>query len=139
MVSIPVAFRDLEVPERASDRLRAVSTTLATRACRIMPRVTVSERMQRGDAVKEGEDFYGQHVVMVSRVTSQASGGEVLVSDLLRQLVEPSGEFAFESREPVMAEGARRRTRAACGGVGVMEPSRIRYTRSSDGLRISGR
>ncbi len=58
-----------------------------------------------GEVVKEGEDFYGQHVAMASRVASQASGGEVLVSSLLRELVEPSGEFAFESREPVALKG----------------------------------
>ncbi len=58
-----------------------------------------------GEVVKEGEDFYGQHVAMASRVASQATGGEVLVSSLLRELVEPSGEFAFESREPVALKG----------------------------------
>ena len=58
-----------------------------------------------GEVVKEGEDFYGRHVAMASRVASQASGGEVLVSSLLRELVEPSGEFAFESREPVALKG----------------------------------
>ena len=42
---------------------------------------------------------------MASRVASQASGDEVLVSDLLHELVEPSGEFAFESREPVALRG----------------------------------
>ena len=46
-----------------------------------------------------------RHVAMASYVASQASGGEVLVSDLLHELVEPSGEFAFESREPVALRG----------------------------------
>lgn len=66
-----------------------------------MPRVTVSERMQRCDVVKESEDCCGQHVVIASR----ASNVEVLVSDLLRQLVEASDEFAFESREPMALKG----------------------------------
>lgn len=33
------------------------------------------------------------------------SSREVLVSSLLRQLVEPSAELAFESREPVAHRG----------------------------------
>ena len=42
---------------------------------------------------------------MAARVASQASGGEVLVSDLLRQLVERRATFTFESREPVALKG----------------------------------
>ncbi len=58
-----------------------------------------------GEVVKEGEDFYGRHVAMAARVASQASGGEVLVSSLLRELVAASGEFTLEAREPVALKG----------------------------------
>ena len=71
--------------------------------------VRVRMGLHVGEVVREDTDeradFYGQHVAMAARVGSQASGGEVLVSSLLRELVEPSGEFAFESREPVFLKG----------------------------------
>ena len=62
-----------------------------------------------GEVVREGTDeradCYGRHVAMAARVASRAAGDEVLVSSLLRELVEPSGEFAFKSREPVALKG----------------------------------
>ena len=71
--------------------------------------VRVRMGLHVGEVVREdtGEraDFYGRHVAMAARVASQASGGEVLVSSLLRELIEPSGEFAFASREPVAFKG----------------------------------
>ncbi len=65
--------------------------------------------LHTGEPVREGgdddADFYGTHVVMASRIASQASGGEVLVSALLRELVAASGEFTLEAREPVALKG----------------------------------
>ena len=34
-------------------------------------------------------DIYGRHVIMAARLSTQASGGEVLVSSLVREIVEP--------------------------------------------------
>jgi class 3 adenylate cyclase len=56
--------------------------------------------LHTGEVLKEAEDFYGKHVVLASRVASQARGGEILVSSLLQELIESAGEFTFgEGRE----------------------------------------
>ena len=41
-----------------------------------------------GEAVRENDDFFGKNVVMASRVAGKAQGTEILVSSVLRSLVE---------------------------------------------------
>ncbi len=67
--------------------------------------INVRIGLHTGEPVAQGDDFYGVHVVMASRIASQAAGGEVLVSSLLRELVASSGEFALEARAPVALKG----------------------------------
>lgn len=54
--------------------------------------------LHTGELVREGDDFFGRHVNFAARVASQAEAGEVLVSSLFREIVEPSVEFRFEAR-----------------------------------------
>jgi class 3 adenylate cyclase len=63
--------------------------------------VKVRIGLHAGEAIKEDGDFYGKNVVMASRVAGKANGGEILVSSLLRSLVESSVEAALfgEPRE----------------------------------------
>jgi class 3 adenylate cyclase len=63
--------------------------------------VKVRIGLHAGEAIKEGDDFYGKNVIMASRVAGKANGGEILVSSLLRSLVESSVDAATfsESRE----------------------------------------
>jgi class 3 adenylate cyclase len=53
-------------------------------------RVKVRIGLHAGEAIKDGDDFYGKNVILASRVAGQAKGGEILVSSLVRQLVESS-------------------------------------------------
>ena len=57
--------------------------------------------LHAGEAIKDGDDFYGKNVILASRVAGKAVGGEILVSSLLRALVESSvGASMFgEARE----------------------------------------
>ena len=52
--------------------------------------VKVRIGLHAGEMIKDGDDFYGKNVIMASRVAGKAVGGEILVSSLLRQLVESS-------------------------------------------------
>ena len=52
--------------------------------------VRVRIGLHAGEAVRENDDFFGKNVVMASRVAAQAKGGEILVSSVLRSLVESS-------------------------------------------------
>jgi class 3 adenylate cyclase len=63
--------------------------------------VKVRIGLHAGEAIKEGDDFYGKNVIMASRVAGKANGGEILVSSLLRSLVESSVDTGLfdEARE----------------------------------------
>ena len=61
--------------------------------------------LHTGEAIKEGEDFFGKTVILAARIASQASGGQILVSSLLKALVESSGEFEFSEGRDVQLKG----------------------------------
>ena len=44
--------------------------------------------LHTGEAIKEGEDFFGRTVIVAARIACEASGGQILVSSLLKALVE---------------------------------------------------
>lgn len=48
-----------------------------------------------GDAIRDVDDFYGHAVTVAARVASIASGGEVLVTRVVRELVQ-GGPFRFD-------------------------------------------
>lgn len=51
-----------------------------------------------GEVVVEGDDIYGQAVNAAARIASRAKGGEILVSEIVRQLAGSGPEFAFVDR-----------------------------------------
>jgi class 3 adenylate cyclase len=51
--------------------------------------------LHTGEAIREDEDLFGRTVIVAARIAAAATGGEILVSSLLRQLSDGSGEFAF--------------------------------------------
>ncbi len=56
--------------------------------------------MHTGEAIMEDGDLFGHSVVLAARVAGQARGGEILVSSLVREIVESRGDLAFgETRE----------------------------------------
>ena len=65
------------------------------------PPINVRIGVHTGDAVREADDFFGNTVNYAARVASQALGGEVLVSSLVRELTAGAGPgIAFlESRD----------------------------------------
>lgn len=53
-----------------------------------------------GEVLWDGDDIFGSAVNFAARVSAQAAGAEILVSAVLREVVAPTGEFAFpEMRE----------------------------------------
>jgi class 3 adenylate cyclase len=61
--------------------------------------------LHTGEAIREGNDFLGQPVILASRITSEAAAGEILVSSLLKELAESSGEFEFGPVREVTLKG----------------------------------
>jgi class 3 adenylate cyclase len=68
--------------------------------------VKVRIGLHAGEMIREGDDFYGKNVIMASRVAGKAAGGEILVSSLLRSLVESSVDPAmFAAPQEVELKG----------------------------------
>jgi class 3 adenylate cyclase len=64
--------------------------------------VRVRIGLHTAEAIREADDFYGKGVVLAARVAAEARGAEILVSSLVRDLLETSGEFSFG--DPVEVE-----------------------------------
>jgi class 3 adenylate cyclase len=58
-----------------------------------------------GEPIREAEDFYGKAVILAARIAAEARGSEILVSSLVRELTESSGEFVFESPTDAQLKG----------------------------------
>ncbi len=67
--------------------------------------VRVRVGLHVGEPVREADDFYGKSVILASRITGQARGGEILVSSLLRELVESAGDIRFDDGRDVTLKG----------------------------------
>ena len=61
--------------------------------------------LHTGEAIKEADDFFGKSVILAARIASQAQGEQILVSSLLKALVESSGEFEFSGARQVELKG----------------------------------
>ena len=60
--------------------------------------------LNAGEPVAEGGDLYGTAVNMAARIAGHARAGEILVSDVVRQLVAGKG-FAFKDRDEAALKG----------------------------------
>jgi class 3 adenylate cyclase len=67
--------------------------------------VRVRIGLHAGEPVREGNDFHGKSVVLASRVAGAASGGEILVSSLMRELTESAGDLRFGAGREVVLKG----------------------------------
>jgi len=60
------------------------------------PVLRVRIGLHTGETIKEADDFFGKAVILAARIAGEARGSEILVSSLVRELVEHTGEFSFE-------------------------------------------
>jgi class 3 adenylate cyclase len=70
--------------------------------------IAVHIGIHTGDAVDEGDDYLGHTVIVASRLADAAGPGEILVSWLSEQLVQGSGEFAFDGHRETQLKGLAR-------------------------------
>jgi class 3 adenylate cyclase len=61
--------------------------------------------LHTGEPIREADDFYGKAVIQAARIAAEARGSEILVSSLVRDLTESSGEFAFATAREVELKG----------------------------------
>ncbi len=70
--------------------------------------IAVHIGIHTGDALAEGDDYLGHTVIVASRLADAAGPGEILVSSLSEQLVQGSGEFAFDGHRETRLKGMAR-------------------------------
>ena len=58
-----------------------------------------------GKSVRRGDDLFGRNVAMAARVAGQAEGGEVLVSEPVREAVDESDGIEFDGGRDVELKG----------------------------------
>ena len=80
--------------------------------------VQVRMGLHAGEVIKEGEDFFGRNVIMAARVASQANGGEILASGVLKALLSGS-DVTWGRLADGGAEGPVGRARDLGSGVGL--------------------
>ncbi len=61
--------------------------------------------LHTGEAIREAEDFFGKNVILAARIANQAQGGQVLVSSLLQELTESTGDIQFGEGQEVELKG----------------------------------
>jgi hypothetical protein len=61
-------------------------------------KVLVRIGLNTGEVVEEAGDIFGAAVNVAARVAGKAKGGEILVSEVVRQLIGPMAEMVFEYR-----------------------------------------
>jgi eukaryotic-like serine/threonine-protein kinase len=61
--------------------------------------------MHTGEAIRQEDDFYGRNVILAARIGAAAHGGEILVSSVLKELTDSSGEFKFTHPQELEFKG----------------------------------
>jgi class 3 adenylate cyclase len=100
MLSFPSARSALSCMIDVQRSLAAVARSRPADSLRVRVGVHTGEVIRGDDG-----DLFGRHVVMASRVAGSARGGEILASGLVRELVEPRGEFTFGPKRMVTLKG----------------------------------
>lgn len=67
--------------------------------------VRVRMGLHTGEALREADDFLGRTVIVASRIADEAKGGQILVSALLKELTDGTGEFSFGDVREVKLKG----------------------------------
>jgi class 3 adenylate cyclase len=75
-----------------------IQRALARRAANGELPVRVRIGIHTGEVIQRNGDFFGRSVICAARVAAQAEGGEILISWLVKELVEGRGDVQF--REP---------------------------------------
>ncbi len=72
-------------------------------------RVRVRMGMHAGEAIREEGDFFGRSVIVAARIAAHADGGEILVSEALKQRAEDGGSepsaLGFDAGHEVELKG----------------------------------
>ncbi len=120
LIAFDSARRGLECAIAIQQRFAAYNAT--------HPEVPLRVRMglHTGEAIREANKFFGRTVILAARIAAHARGGEILVSALLRQLLESSGQFTFGRVGDVALKGLAERQAVCAVGWEGHEPEEVK-------------
>jgi adenylate cyclase len=58
-----------------------------------------------GRSVRRGDDLFGRNVAMAARVAAEAGGGEILVSDAVRNALKDCEDISFDDGRDAELKG----------------------------------
>jgi class 3 adenylate cyclase len=61
--------------------------------------------LHTGEALRDQDKFFGKTVILAARIAAQATGGEILVSSLLKALTESTGDVRFGAHREADLKG----------------------------------
>jgi class 3 adenylate cyclase len=67
--------------------------------------VRVRVGIHTGEVIRVEDDFFGKHVMVAARVANSARGGEIVVSALVREIVDCRGDLVFDEPRTVDLKG----------------------------------
>ncbi|MEU8897211.1 adenylate/guanylate cyclase domain-containing protein [Nocardia sp. NPDC048505] len=100
-----IAFAEPEQAVRCSLDIQHALSNGGAPAGRERIRVRIGIHM--GRSVRRGDDLFGRNVAMAARVAGQADGGEVLVSDTVREALSTHRDIAVAGAREVELKGLR--------------------------------
>jgi len=88
-----------------------IQRALARRAANGELPVRVRIGVHTGEAIQQDGDFYGRSVIYAARIAAQAEGGEILISSLVKELVEGRGDVQLREAGEFELKGLEGRQR----------------------------
>jgi class 3 adenylate cyclase len=88
-----------------------IQRALARRAANGELPVRVRIGVHTGEAIQQDGDFYGRSVICAARIAAQAEGGEILISSLVKELVEGRGDVQLREAGEFELKGLEGRQR----------------------------
>jgi class 3 adenylate cyclase len=83
----------------------AIQQALEVRNASAAEPIRIRIGLHTGEALKDADKFFGRTVILAARIGGTADGGQILVSALVRQLVEGVGNIRFGDARDVALKG----------------------------------
>ncbi|MCI0856444.1 MAG: adenylate/guanylate cyclase domain-containing protein, partial [Chloroflexi bacterium] len=90
---------------RAVDCAIAIQRAFAERNETADEKIEVRAGLHTGEVIHDDGDFYGKHVNLAARIASQATGGQILTSSLLKELTDSAGDIEFDAGKEIELKG----------------------------------
>jgi eukaryotic-like serine/threonine-protein kinase len=82
-----------------------IQRALARRSANGEIPIRIRMGIHTGEAIQQQGDFYGKSVVCAARIADHAEGGEILVSSLVKELIEGRGDISLREIGEVELKG----------------------------------